>query len=311
MIYFSEVLSIEDTLEGGRIKARVLPADQYKKLDEIPYAFPLLPKLIDIKPKVGESVLVICSDDERQSSQRYYIGPIISQPQKLYKDEFMLGSTSLLSGGLKKPMEPLSNNAEAKGAFAKDEETAIYSRKNSDIILSDDDIRIRSGARLIGESDKTKVEFNKTTPAFIKLKHNIEKLDSGSNSQTTIVADDINILSNNGSPYFDLYDRDEQITDKTMNEIIDKAHVLPYGDVLVDFLQMFLQMFKSHTHKYSNLPPCPDDNSNKLDIKYGHGGSYTKDDYVSDKLGRNRGENVSKTFSGLADKLLSKHIRIN
>ena len=67
---------------------------------------------------------------------------------------------------------------------------------------------------------------------------------------------------------------------RAMKRIIQDAHALPYGDELVKFLTMFLQMFKSHTHKYANLPPCPDDASKKLDMKYGTGtGEYSSLDY--------------------------------
>ena len=77
------------------------------------------------------------------------------------------------------------------------------------------------------------------------------------------------------------------------------------------FLLLFLQMFKSHTHKYSNLPPCPDEASENLERTFGStGGVHKNSNYVA-VGGVAEQEIVSKTFSGLSDKLLSKHIRIN
>ena len=35
-----------------------------------------------------------------------------------------------------------------------------------------------------------------------------------------------------------------------------KAHQLPYGDVLVEFLKLFVRTFSSHVHPYPGLPPC-------------------------------------------------------
>ena len=41
-----------------------------------------------------------------------------------------------------------------------------------------------------------------------------------------------------------------------MQKIIEQAHKLPYGDVLVDFLILFVKTFAEHTHPYPGLPPC-------------------------------------------------------
>ena len=48
----------------------------------------------------------------------------------------------------------------------------------------------------------------------------------------------------------------ELITDDEMQKIINKAHQLPYGDILVEFLDMFVKTFAAHTHPYPGLPPC-------------------------------------------------------
>ena len=57
----------------------------------------------------------------------------------------------------------------------------------------------------------------------------------------------------------DLTDRDDLISDQTMNEIIEKAHQLPYGDILIEFLEIFRKAFISHVHPYPGLPPCSTD----------------------------------------------------
>ena len=311
-IYIGEVRQIIDDTDGGRIKVRLLPSDQYVDDELIAYSFPLLPKFFYVKPKVGESVFVICSDDKTQNSQRYYIGPIISQPQYLNKDSHVISSTSLLRGANKIPDVALSTDPNTEGSFAKDDEVAIYSRKNSDLILSDNDLRLRCGARLFEDAKKTSVKFNRKNPSFIKLKQHDTQFSDGTTSTATITAENINLISTVGDGNFNLADKDEQISDEEMANIIEKAHVLPYGDVLVDFLQMFLQMFKSHTHKYANLPPCPDDASAKLDAKYGSGGITSPLDMMSSPNQVNVSvENVSQTFKSLGDKLLSKHVRIN
>lgn len=286
-----EVVEIYDNEGGERIKVRLRPTDRGKTDNEIAYAFPLNPKMIHIKPKIGECVIVLCDDEDNPNSQRFYIGPVISQPQYMYKDEFLLGATALLKGGLKHPDDPLDGKPTANGALMKDDEIGIYGRKNSDIILSDDDIRIRCGCRVTNTYNTKDITFNKDCPSFIKLKFYPDPiiLDDGNKikSTATVVADKINLISPNGSPFIKTTDENESISDSEMKKIIEKAHCLPYGDVLADLLSSFLSMFLSHTHKYSQLPPCPDTNSEAFNRKYG----WAKE--------------------SIEDKLLSKNIRIN
>lgn len=285
-LYFGRVIDNRDNLGGGRIKVAVYPADKRKTAADIPYAFPAMPKLIHIIPKVGELVIIICEDLNEPNSQRFYIGPIISQLQYIFR-EGSLNATALLNGGVMPTLPSVNENASMNGAFPKGEEIAILGRKNSDIILSDDDLRIRCGARLINEHDPEKLSFNKESPAYIKLKYYPNKLKEDVESTATIVADKINLISNNGSPAFNVTDTGEGISDEEMKKLIEQAHKLPYGDILVNFLSLFLKMFKSHTHKYHNMPPCPDVNSGIFDRQYG------SDEKNLDKL------------------LLSENVRIN
>lgn len=314
-IHIGNVIDIKDEYDGCRIKAKILGADKRKTDDEIPYAFPLLPKHLQIKPKINEAVFVFLADGDKENGIRYYIGPIISQPQYLFKDPYAFGATTLIGNTGKKPSPSMSNNSQCDGVLPKDDEVALLGRKNSDIILGNDDLRIRCGVKSVNTNNTQLIAFNKQNPSFIKLKLHNNPI-GGNNGQymqssATIVADEINLLSNYGTPYFNVYDTNEQITDDVMKEIVNKGHLLPYGDKLVEFLLLFLQMFKSHTHKYSNLPPCPDEASENLERTFGStGGVHKNSNYVA-VGGVAEQEIVSKTFSGLSDKLLSKHIRIN
>ena len=92
IIKICPVIDIFDETDGERIKVRMSPEDDRKNDNELPYAFPLLPKLLHIKPKIGEAVLIILTDAGNGDSIRYYIGPIISQPQYMEKDNFGINS---------------------------------------------------------------------------------------------------------------------------------------------------------------------------------------------------------------------------
>lgn len=322
MIYIGKVIDINDPQGGDRIKVRLLPEDASKTNEEIQFCFPILPKHLHVKPKVGEAVMVFSAVEGSQTAQRYYIGPIISQPQNLYYDDFLLSSTSLLKRGMAMPKKNIEFNKYSKGSLAKDDEIAVYGRQNTDIILSNNDVRIRCGSRLLNPYNYSQngdnVTFNLSNPSFIKLKYHecgiTNKLqpNSASHSTATIVADEVNLISHkNISDDFKLCNTYEQITDDEMKNIIDKAHVLPYGDVLVDFLMGFLQMFKSHTHNYNNDTPVEDDYAKTFDAKFGRGSrDNKKTDYIT-KANGVQIEVVNNTFNGLYDKLLSKNIRIN
>ena len=127
-LYIAEVKQVIDETDGERIKVRLLPADGRKRWtktdDNLTTAFPLLPKMLHIKPKVGESVLILTINDDSQYSQCFYIGPIISQPQFMNFDSYYLGSGSLLNGAFYAPSKAPSVNPDTHGSYAKDEEIA-------------------------------------------------------------------------------------------------------------------------------------------------------------------------------------------
>lgn len=256
------VISIDDEADGGRIKVRMFPEDNNYMDEQLPYAFPLLPKMLHIKPKVGEAVLILLMDSNDKYNNRFYIGPIISQPQYMNRDDYGLNSMSVFPSAHKEPNVAPSTQADTEGAYASDEDIAIYGRNKSDIILRDNDLRIRCGARVKDISNPADIIFNRKNQSFIQLKHrdsNYQDSLDGRDYQSTatIVADKINLLGNNSKTPFNTHDKKELITDTEMQKIIDKAHELPYGDILVDFLNLFRNAFMTHYHPYPGIQPCP------------------------------------------------------
>lgn len=263
-LYFGYVTGSTDEYNSGRIKAVIAP-DKGKAINNIPYAFPLMPKMMHVQPKVGEGVLVFIDNDKGSSAQRYYVGPVISQPNKMaFEDYFALTPSMFLNGGVARPDVATDNVPPAIGAMPKEEDVALMGRKNTDVILSDDIVRIRAGVRDIDSNGR--VVFNKETPSFIKLKVHETPLKTlynadGSTTHTetkstaAVVADKVLLLSPNGDGAPAFNDRTESISDEQMKELIEKAHELPYGDVLCDFLALFVKMFINHMHPYPGMPP--------------------------------------------------------
>lgn len=310
--YIGYITAVTDEYHAERVKA-VIPTDKGKPMSKIPYAFPLLPKLLHVKPKIGEAVIVLIPNDGQTNEQRFYIGPIISQPQKIPFDSFnSMSATKFLNGGISTPLNSVDNQPLSNGVMPKDDEVAVLGRGDSEIIFGDNDIRLRCGVRITNEynstislngkkteSDSLSDSYLRTAPSFIKLKYYKEPIKTAPKpeeknphtttlSTATIVADKINLISPNGDGGISLPGDGEGITDKKMEEILEKAHKLPYGDVLCDFLSLFLNMYMNHSHPYPGLPPL---NGDPDSVNFWE--KYTPDKNV------------------LEDKLLSKDIAIN
>ena len=293
-IKLGTVESVDDPINGGRIKVRLMPDDY--DMSDLQYAYPLLPKMFNVLPKIGECVIVFLTESGNSKSNRYYIGPLISQ-LPLLDYEFSQAAKGILHGSLASTLPPHDKDENAIGAYANKEDVAIYSRKGSDIILKENDIRVRCGARIESDSKVTKA-FNNISPSYLKLKYSdtptivkssYNDTEFKYNSTATLVADQINLIGNvsegaDGSISFDTHDNKDMISDEEMKNIIANAHVLPYGDVLVTFLKEFIAMFKNHSHDWVGHTTILPSGKEKFW------------DYI--------------TGNGL-DKMLSKNVRIN
>lgn len=254
-VRFCKVISVEDDTDADRIKVRLSPEDNAKTIDEIDYAFPLLPKMFHVKPKIGEAVFLLLATTNDGESQRYYIGPVISQDHKLYNDPYFSGADSFLRGAYKKLDIAPRMDPQQKGILPKDDDIVIRGRKNADIQITNDDVRIKAGVKVVNEENEYKMSFNTKNPAYAKFKYHKKSLAGDTKSTASVVADKICFLSNNSPNYYELTDRNDLITDEELNKVIESAYKLPYGEKLVEFLKTFVEAFTKHTHDFPMLPP--------------------------------------------------------
>lgn len=260
-----EVKSVIDDSDGCRIKVH-LPEDNVVDESEIPYAFPLMPKMFQSKPKVGECVLILCAESSNGHSDRFYIGPVISQPQFKFKDPYNFSARAFFNGSIIQPSKQQSRNPDADGVFPSDDDVAIIGRDKSDIILKNNDLRIRCGVSLTSfDKNSDTLLFNNIDPAYIKLSHtspiqynSIYGDKREFSSAINLVADKINILSHQSNDYYKLTDKNDLITEAELQNIVNNAHEMVYGDKLVDFLRLIVTAILTHTHPYSGLPVCQD-----------------------------------------------------
>lgn len=276
---FCTVEYVDDSSKALRVKVRIAPYDNGKDITQEPCAennfngvqwcFPLLPKMMHINPKVGELVVVFCQEPDSPFSQRLFLGPVISQDYMMDYDydspptEKIRKSSArrMLTGSTAdKSYIPLPNpdtDGENEGTIPNREDIALRGRGNADIVLTDDDIRIRCGFKKTPHATvKKKLNFNEEDLAYILMRYRKEKDETGEfKSSINIVGDRINLLSHDSNDYFNLGDRTDLISEEEMQNILNQAHKLPYGDVLVEFLKKFIDVFNRHTHPFPCLPP--------------------------------------------------------
>ena len=262
----------QDGYDGLRVRAELMQ-DKAENYNEIPWAFPLLPKVFQTVPKVGEAVFIISDEgDDKTTSQRYYIGPIISQPQYnsyCEKDN----ATTLLQTHKRNPIGKISNVDATRGAFPKSEDVAVVGRGKEDIILrynkasNTSEVDLRAGVR--GEprnSDNQdmigNIIFNDIDPTYIQLKYQ-QGLCHGektyANSVINMVADRVNIMSNlDDNVSSSIHDKDSLIKDSDMDGIMDKLHQVPKGDKLVELLDIMKGCIMHHVHPWAGMEQCGD-----------------------------------------------------
>lgn len=250
-----------DGADGLRVRARLFD-DKPSPVSNVPWAFPLLPKMFQTAPKEGEGVIVFLMDERSQDSQRFYIGPIISQPQ-YQKYCSKQDGTSLFKGSERKPLEKASKDDSTTGAFPSVDDVALVGRGSEDVILKYNDttktseVDIRAGVRaeMLG-TDKPSlvgnVIFNGVDPAYIQLKYKTaiaSDYGHSANSLINMVANRINIMSNlDGSISHNLGDNETMVNESEIDNIMSSLHQVPKGDKLVELLNIMRECILRHVH---------------------------------------------------------------
>ncbi len=276
------VVSIKDDEGLGRIKVRVkgapsLGGDDGIPDDELGWAFPLLPKYLSTIPKETDMVWVFLLSKERQSTDRLYIGPIISQLDKLNGDNFFNGASPLKAfsfGGLNPNPPVLSDGTTTKiipdliGVFPRAEEVSIQGRYNTDITQKYNEVVIRAGKFEETTTNQFKIKFNYKTQAFVQIKNDVsyptQKMVNGVSvpnddssergSVVNIVSNKINLLTHkDGSPIITL-NNNNLINDEELKKILGEAHQLPFGDILLEYLKLLKDAIFNHVHNGNGNP---------------------------------------------------------
>lgn len=280
LIRFAEVLQLEDNLDtagsneisknnfGRRIKVRLFEDNPNLKTNELPWVWPLMPKHLQITPKVGEMVFVFFQNIDGAKGNRFYLGPIISQDYYLDHGG-KYEALSLLQGVSTKPLCHPMGNSKNDGAYPDEDTVALQGRGNSAVWLKDEELRLMCGHKpnwknrsSVERADPGSLEFNKKNLSYIQLKYNkYKETENGKdiprefNSVASVVADRIFLITHDGSlkeSYLNVTDNKELMKKETIERFATQGQKMVFGDELVAFLKKFREVFAEHTHHWSN-----------------------------------------------------------
>lgn len=307
--YYGEVVSIDDPYDAGRIRVRIEGVDNditqsNELLDPnkggLPWCQPLMPKFINVVPKVGETVKIAVFDYRNKKIRREYIGPVVAQqrPPDFINSPFFPSKWRIevdnYNGAWSQEPEALDGSWKI---YPDKEDIAISGRRNTDVILRNktnyDEVIIRAGkidyqsivnnqdtqndTNVVGGSFK----LNKKNPAYITINHTLPQTYADTNSERetkkklnldkdrthiNIVADNLNLISHEGSSkkgfVTPILKGEDVLTQiKVENE---KLHPIPYGDVIWEFMNKMRAYVEGHIHKGSRLPADGDITKNDL-----------------------------------------------
>tara|TARA_R110001599_G_scaffold243486_1_gene443290 strand:- start:2284 stop:4080 length:1797 start_codon:yes stop_codon:yes gene_type:complete len=96
-----------------------------------------LPPHINVIPKEGEAIKILYYDTANRTQNKQYIGPLISQPNKLGYENFHTGRyhTTQVPDGTVSIGASVTQGKDSQGVFPNPKDIAIQGRYNTDIIL--------------------------------------------------------------------------------------------------------------------------------------------------------------------------------
>lgn len=244
-IYYAEVISVDDPADGGRIKARIDRLDNGIDNDNLNWSYPMLPKFFHVIPQVGELVRIFIEDSHYPQRGRFWLGSVISQPQKIGLDT-VYWAQSTTNMAMTPPQPAPSTYPDADGVYPTTDDVAIVGKVNTDVILRLNEVHIRAGKH----ENENVLKLNTKNPAEIGLVFE-QKTDSDEYRSSSIIqADKIALISHTGNPQF----KAARLTTTDRDRIFDEGHPLGRGDVIVEAFNVIRKAIINHIHGYSNLP---------------------------------------------------------
>jgi len=299
-----EVISVTDPNYLGRIKVRIKGprnrgGDDGILDNNLPWAFPLIPKHLSTQPKVGEAVFILTFNKDKKHVDRLYLGPIISQPQQLNYDPLYVSAIRGFSFASESPSVSVATIPQIKGVFPDPEDVSLQGRYNTDITQKNNEIVIRAGKFNVTKPDNNNpfpFTFNAKTQGYIQIKNDAiinpktDTAEAEKGTVTNIVSSKINLITHkDGSPRFNVTNQDNLISDDELARILEEAHQMVFGDILLEYLKLLKDALLYHVHN-------------------GHGNMATD---LTASGNKQAVAEFKKKAEDLEKAMLSKNIRIN
>lgn len=185
------VIDIEDPMMLNRVRARVLTFDYEAIIKSIdppfdetkdkwserdPFIFtPILPFYVSSTPKKDELIQVLFVNKEYKFDNQYYIQPNLSSPMVSDFDYYVQGGKYTGTGKRYKAGVSIKNldgthrePSKTFGVFPEPGDNALLGRGNSDVVIKENEVLIRSG-KIKGGLSKNKLPVSNSQRAFIQL----------------------------------------------------------------------------------------------------------------------------------------------
>jgi hypothetical protein len=334
------IRTLDRDLRNKGIKTKDLeenPENYSNLIDRLPDSYAIETKFFFSLPKLGETVIVFLNEKQNKRFNRYYIGPIVSQPQKLSGVSKILGILDGMFGtssglfdyetawfdneGSRLNGKSSDSNWSIYPSHPKDPtDVAINGRGNEDIILRSGDFYDEILLRTAKYKKDNNLELNLKNPGYISIvsydSSKIPELNEDKSS-VNIVADQINLISYKGSPLNPINSlgglpakSDGLILNSSEpNKQIDLENLqlrpTVYGDVLWEVLKKLRTWVSEHKHSGGGVAyttPSRDIETTELLSM------------IDKALGGNPKEKISpngKTYYEYQGDLISNNIKIN
>ena len=191
MIRVGVVKNAADPKRTGRIQVAIDGIDKDVATADLPYCVPLLPLFLNILPTEGEIVFVFQYESKQiakyaeYQTQRFWVGPVISQITNLQFDP-KTSARSVMADGHLKLINPVGKNF--VGSYPNKKDIALQGRNNTDLIFKDKGEKTGAGEIWLraGQIKDTpeKNEYNDKDLGYIQLKYGGEELKRTNDTKT-------------------------------------------------------------------------------------------------------------------------------
>jgi hypothetical protein len=263
-VYYGRVMDIS-TDGTKRIKVRIKGIDDdLPTNNDLPWCHSFLPYHFNLVPQVGETVKVLLMDADNPNAEREWIGPLISEPVKIARDPHFYTSRAGREGGLVALGKSIDTLETKKQLFPQPDDVSLLGRNNSEVTCRKEEVLIRVAKHMIDAP----TEINKKNPAFINVRllkpSDLNKKEATSTKEkelglseervdTVILSNKIFLIGRDSkSKVIELGDVNG-LTKEQHLTLEEKLHPLVYGDILLEFMELFQTWMLTHIHEGDRL----------------------------------------------------------